>query len=413
MRISKRTIVALLVFAAGAIGLMLFSAMGGGSDPTSSYLADDAPFELGPWSGRSSGEAGKTTTTTTPSGVATGAPDNVRTAFDSRNPSSRSGAVPTSRGPLPAGSYGAIPIVSAPQISPQSPSPEPQAPDVQPLPSATGVPMITGEAVPIVEPEFFGAALFEPLPGATSRGVAFSEWESYRTDVTGRDILVVTDDTNFFKDREGKVNGNTGDTDASGLNVLDATDSIIHGSESADSAPWQQEMPGDDDDEETPDDETSDEDTSDEETSDEETPDEDTPDTDAASLLGLEQLAAPSSERAATAAVFTAMDEETPDEGFDFPYTEWLLNVSRDTATAVHTDEGTTLASGADALVIGGDGYDDDDNRAAGANITIGRDDGNIVIGGTGQANGQIGDSEQGAVIMDVHNVFIQGGGAY
>jgi hypothetical protein len=36
-----------------------------------------------------------------------------------------------------------------------------------------------------------------------------------------------------------------------------------------------------------------------------------------------------------------------------------------------------------------------------------------VVLGGTGDVNAQIGDSEQGAVIMDVDNVFIQGGGAY
>jgi hypothetical protein len=79
----------------------------------------------------------------------------------------------------------------------------------------------------------------------------------------------------------------------------------------------------------------------------------------------------------------------------------------------VHTDDGTTLASGADAVVVGGDGYDDDDNRAVGENILLTRDDGNIAIGGWGDVNSQIGDSEQGAVIMNVNRVFIQGGGAY
>ena len=62
-------------------------------------------------------------------------------------------------------------------------------------------------------PPFFGEQLFTPLPGAKSRAVSFSEWESYRTDVAGRDILVTTDDSNYFKDRIGKINGNTGDTD--------------------------------------------------------------------------------------------------------------------------------------------------------------------------------------------------------
>src|SRR6185437_10018669 len=69
--------------------------------------------------------------------------------------------------------------------------------------------------------------------------VAFSEWESYRTDVAGRNIIVTTDDSNLWKDRNGKLNGNTGDTDASGLNVTDAVDSVIRGTESADEAPWQ------------------------------------------------------------------------------------------------------------------------------------------------------------------------------
>ena len=88
-------------------------------------------------------------------------------------------------------------------------------------------------------PPFYTEQLFAPLPGAQTRGVGISEWESYRTDVAGKDILVTTDDSNFFRDRNGKLNGNTGDTDASGLNVTDATDSVIYGTESADEAPWQ------------------------------------------------------------------------------------------------------------------------------------------------------------------------------
>ena len=92
---------------------------------------------------------------------------------------------------------------------------------------------------PLVSPPLFAANLWNPLPGATSRGVSFAEWESYRTDVAGRNILVTTDDSNFFRDRYGLINANTGDIDASGLNVIDATDSVIREASPADEAPWQ------------------------------------------------------------------------------------------------------------------------------------------------------------------------------
>jgi hypothetical protein len=115
------------------------------------------------------------------------------------------------------------------------------------------------------------------------------------------------------------------------------------------------------------------------------------------------------------AAAFHAFGGDDGDgvAGFDFPYTAWTSQIRGDSASAVHTDDGTTLASGADAVVVGGDGYDDDDNRAVGENILLTRDDGNIAIGGWGDVNSQIGDSEQGAVIMNVNRDFIQGGGAY
>jgi hypothetical protein len=287
---------------------------------------------------------------------------------------------------------------------------------------------------PLVPPPFFAENLWNPLPGAQSRGVAFSEWESYRTDVAGRNILVTTDDSNFFRDRNGKINGNTGDVDASGLNVVGAVDSFIRGSESADEAPWQTMAaalvdlagggngttppppgngtpppPGNGNGDEADDDEDVDE-----------FQEADEPNGDVAPGTPTQPGTQPTqgSHPTTPAPTPTPTPPVTPPpsnggDGFDFPYESWVENATADHATAVHTDEGTTLASGSDAIVIGADGYDDDDNRAVGENIAITRDDGNVVIGGTGDVNAQIGDAEQGAVVMDVNRTFIQGGGAY
>jgi hypothetical protein len=295
----------------------------------------------------------------------------------------------------------------------------------------------TGQPVAIEIPPFLPENLFKPLPGAETRGVSFSEWESYRTDVAGRNIMVTTDDSNVFKNRNGKLNGNTGDTDASGLNITDATDSVIRGTESADEAPYQtvaqavvdiatanptdlEDLGGDSDDDDgdanLPDPGANPEDVP---VTTPTTPAATAPsnaasgtdtsgDTDTGDLSGATPAAT-----AAYAETDASGGSDTTNDGYDFPYVTWTNAVSGDAATAVHTDEGTTLASGQDALVVGADGFDDDDNRAAGENIVITRDDGNVVLGGTGDVNAQIGDSEQGAVIMDVTRTYIQGGGAY
>jgi hypothetical protein len=329
----------------------------------------------------------------------------------------------------PARSRPAVPTGSSP--APQYPTPAADA----------GAPGLDTHNLQI--PPFYTEKLFAPLPGAQTRGVGISEWESYRTDVAGKDILVTTDDSNFYKDRNGKLNGNTGDTDASGLNVTDATDSTILGSESADEAPWQTvaqalvdiltSNPRDDDSDPGGDDSDDD--------GDADLPDPGANPEDAAmtamspvdgtdsalSTLALMQtgvtspgaaaavIAPPPSSSEDTDDEVDPDDDDSDDDGgnFDFPYDDWTQQISGDRASAVHTDDGTTLASGADALVVGGDGFDDDDNRAAGENIVITRDDNNVVIGGTGDVNAQIGDSEQGAVIMGVTRTFIKGGGAY
>lgn len=318
-----------------------------------------------------------------------------------------------------------------------------------------------GQGLTLQIPPTFAEQLFVPLPGAKSRGVAFSEWESYRTDVAGRNIMVTTDDSNVFKDRNGKINGNTGDTDASGLNVTDATDSVIRGTESADEAPYQTVTQGivdiatanptdladltnpsseDDGDANLPDpgangpvdtsveattlaanaaatrgttatsglDATGDTDTGDPASTSA------TPKATAA-VKTIANATPPNSPSAAAAPAETDASggSDSSNDGYDFPYVTWANAISADSASAVHTDEGTTMSSGQDALVIGADGYDDDDNRATGENIIITRDDGNVVLGGTGDVNAQVGDSEQGAVIMGVTRTFIQGGGAY
>jgi hypothetical protein len=349
----------------------------------------------------------------------------------------------------PVGNAPAAPAAPSSSGSSSAPAPTTTTPH-----TSSGSGSGSGQMMALQIPPFLPEKLFTPLPGAKTRGVAISEWESYRTDVAGKNILVTTDDSNVFRDRDGKLNGNTGDTDASGLNVTDATDAVIFGTESADEAPYQTvaqalvdiltgssqtDDPGsgddsdDDGDANDPDPGANPEDiartaatAATSETGGSGSDELANTDTgDPRATLATMQTA--SAVPVATAAVIAPdPSDETPDEDdedvdddaggsaeFDFPYVEWVNQISSDSSSAIHTDEGTTLASGADALVIGGDGFDDDDNRAAGENIVIARDDSHIVLGGTGDVNAQIGDSEQGAVIMDVNRVYIQGGGAY
>jgi hypothetical protein len=396
---------------------------------------------------------------------------------------------PPTPGPAPAPSPAYAPPAPTPVPTyapppPPAAAPSPVGPVVPTQPLAPSSPITitsanssqaaTGQGLALQIPPFFGEDLFKPLPTTKSRGVAFSEWESYRSEATGRNIMITTDDSNVFRDRNGKINGNTGDTDASGLNVTDAADSVIRGTESADEPPYQTVTQGvvdiatanptdlqdltnsseDDGDANAPDpgangpvgslatsglDALGDTNTGDPVTPGT-TPTTSLTGTTAVSGIpdGLDakeaaskRPAAKTQSPAASAAVVSTHNATPPNppsaaaetdasggsdgsnDGYDFPYVTWTNAINSGVASAVHTDEGTTLASGQEAVVIGADGYDDDDNRAVGENIMITRDDDNVVLGGTGDVNAQIGDSEQGAVIMGVTRTFIQGGGAY
>jgi hypothetical protein len=58
----------------------------------------------------------------------------------------------------------------------------------------------------------------------TGRSVAISGYEDHALEVQGSDHVVTDDDSNVFIARDGQINAKTGDTDSSGLNVVDVSE---------------------------------------------------------------------------------------------------------------------------------------------------------------------------------------------
>jgi hypothetical protein len=191
-------------------------------------------------------------------------------------------------------------------------------------------------------------------PSVTTSGgggwaVGIAGLEDHSLEVTGDDNVLAYDDSNVVKDRTGTVNGNTGDTDTSGLNVVDATRSVVRSGDSGDS-------------DETP----------------------DPPPFDPASAAW------------------------TPGSGV-------VANPTGGAASASVADvNGVSTATGADSLVIGGDGIDDNGVRVVGDRNVVTYDDGNVAVGGSGDVNAQIGDSDtSGAVVMAVLDSNIASGDSF
>jgi hypothetical protein len=193
----------------------------------------------------------------------------------------------------------------------------------------------------------------EVAPHLGDRAVAIAGYENHSVNVAGNDQIVTYDDSNVFIDRSGVIEANSGDTDSSGLNAMDVVRSFVRSGDSGD----------DEDDSEEPEDP--------------EDPDED---------------AAPAATRAALSS--TAV----PVAG----------------SASVVDDDAATSASDRDPLVIGGDGYDDLGIRSAGDRNVVTYDDSNVVIGGTGDAHAQIGDSDTGgAVVMRIVDSHVEAGNAF
>ncbi|UFS57832.1 hypothetical protein [Subtercola endophyticus] len=159
------------------------------------------------------------------------------------------------------------------------------------------------------------------VPGGSS----INGYEDHSLHVVGDNQLVTYDDSNVFIDHNGPVNANTGDTDTSGLNAVDVTDSVITSGDSGDS-----------------------------------------------------------------------VDSGDPGDSGDASSAETSASGSEGMAAQPSIASGAATGGG---LTIGGDGYDDVSVTSQGNNNVVTEDDSNVVIGGTGSVNAQVGDSDTGGVV--------------
>jgi hypothetical protein len=196
--------------------------------------------------------------------------------------------------------------------------------------------------------------------------VAVSGFEDHSVSVVGDNQLVSYDDSNVFVNRNGKINANTGDTDSSGLNAVDVTDSRVRSGNSGDGE-------GADENE--------------------------------------DEAAEPSPADPGAATDVAGDDDSGSDEADSTGGQPEADTKAGSTRKAVVTDEGASMAEGDHPVVVGADGFDDVSIRSHGNGNVVTYDDSNVVIGGTGDVNAQIGDSDTGGtVVMGIHNSDITAG---
>ena len=191
-----------------------------------------------------------------------------------------------------------------------------------------------------------------PFPirvSGNGQATAISGYEDHSVSVSGEDQIAVYDDSNLFVDRNGKLNANTGDTDSSGLNAVDVSGSLIRSGDHTENG----------DEGEEPDDEDA------------------------------RQTGGPGEQTAAVPAAEPGGPR----------------------ASGTVTDDGESSATGRSALTIGADGYDNLGIDLEGKRNIVTYDDSNVVVGGTGDVNAQIGDSDTGgAVVMGISDSDVRSG---
>lgn len=192
-----------------------------------------------------------------------------------------------------------------------------------------------------------------PSPGK-GQGMAISGYEDHSVNVSGEDQIAVYDDSNLFVDRNGQVNANTGDTDSSGMNAVDVSGSTVRSGNHIEDG-----ENGDDDER-------------------------------------VRQDPQPQEAPTGQAAAPNGSGTESGPKG---------------QSSGTVTDEGESSATGASATTIGADGYDDLGAGLHGKRNIVAYDDSNVVLGGTGKTNTQIGDSDtSGTVVMGIHDSHIESG---
>ena len=212
-----------------------------------------------------------------------------------------------------------------------------------PLPAGTATDALNGGGSPGVTAGMVtgGSAA---APG--TRAVGIAGWQMHSIDVSGNDNFATYNDSDLFFQRNGMLNGNTGDTATSGLHVVDSIGSRVRSGSSlnARQAPVRQ-------------------------------------------VFNPATLAASS-----------------PSGVLAHP-------TAGGASVSVADINGLATANAQDSLVIGGAGVSDSSVRMRGDRNAVTYDDGNAAIGGTGDVNAQVGNSDTGgAAVMHVRSSDIAAG---
>ena len=226
-----------------------------------------------------------------------------------------------------------------------------------------------------------------PPPGQDGRSIALSGFEDHSVSVLGNDQIVTYDDSNVFVNRNGTINANTGDTDSSGLNAVDVIDSLVRAGNSGDGE-------GNDDEAEEEEEVAS-------------------PAPRLRRPRRIQAAAAPATRAPHATAPSTPSSDDEDEAGNDEAAEDagFLADLASAGPLSTVTDEGASAATGPNNLVVGADGFDDVSIRSQGDRNVVSYDDSNVVVGGTGKVNAQIGDSDTGgAVVMGIRRSDVRAG---
>jgi hypothetical protein len=280
-----------------------------------------------------------------------------------------------------------------------------------------------------------------------NRTADIAGFEDHSVLTRGMGNVVTYDDSNVFIDRLGKINANTGDTDSAGLNAVDTVRSTVSAgphcddgcdNESVitaqsgvadegdvgidangnivvpDAPPEDDSLPFDNgDDTDSPFDESPDGDVSDPVEPAETREEADTTREDADTGVdppwvntGARATPAPAPAPATPAPDNRAPATPAPATPAPAPATP-----APAPANSAAPDPPPPAAPPDGSLTVGGDGIDDLSTRVDGVGNVATYDDSNVVVGGAGDVNAQIGDSDTGGtVVMDTVDSVAHGG---